>query len=194
MKVIKTMYIFILLISCGWLCSCDKTSDTQYASEHIGIYDTVTQQYIDIGDSKDKVNEILGRGTEVKGYYNDYQNRDYVEYDAPHYDYGNVLTIVYDNDKVSHIDIHYYLGEIEDGYENRFELPDGTNSLASKDNISDKYPSAYIDDFEDFHIFLYKKNNKVFIADERGSAECEIKIAYDLQDKLSGYEIAKINE
>ena len=193
MKVIKTICIFVLLISCGWLCSCGKTSDTQYASKHIGIYDTVTQRYIDIGDSKDEVNEILGYGTEVKGYYNNYQTQDYVEYDAPHYNYGNVLTIVYDDDKVNHIDVHYYLGKIEDGYENRFELSDGTNSLTSKDNISNKYPSAYIDDFEDFHIFLYKKNNKVFITDER-SGEYEIEIAYDLQDELSGYEITKINE
>ena len=187
MKVIKTICIFVLLISCGWLCSCGKTS------KHIGIYDTVTQRYIDIGDSKDEVNEILGYGTEVKGYYNNYQTQDYVEYDAPHYNYGNVLTIVYDDDKVNHIDVHYYLGKIEDGYENRFELSDGTNSLTSKDNISNKYPSAYIDDFEDFHIFLYKKNNKVFITDER-SGEYEIEIAYDLQDELSGYEITKINE
>ncbi|MGN0106344.1 MAG: hypothetical protein ACI4A5_01440 [Hominilimicola sp.] len=194
MKVIRAIYIFAILAFCGSLCSCGESSDVLYSSEHIGIYDTVTRQYIDIGDSKDKVNKILGYGTEVKGYYNNYQTKEYIEFDTPHYEYGNVLTIIYDNNIISSIDIHYYLGKIEDGYDNRFELSDGTNRFTVKEDISNKYPSAYIDGFEDFHIFLYKKNNNVFITDNKHNAGYEIKIIYDIQNELAGYEIAELKE
>ncbi len=119
---IMTLVLVVSVAGCG-------SSESKYEYEHIGIYDTKTEQYVDIGDSKDKVDRILGTGTEGTTFSN-YTN------------YADDLTIGYDDaHNVESLSVNYDPEDGETG--ERYALSDGFGYTDTVTDFIEKYPYVY---------------------------------------------------
>lgn len=147
MKKISILILSILILFV--ISGCDNS--IKYPYEHIGIYDTKTQQNIDIGDSKDKVDRILGSCK--KDEYN-------------YYNYADNLSIHYNNNnEVDFISTSFY--DFSNEYNNeRYTLADGTNYKSTVTDFINKYDYVYECEYEhspynNVCVLLKNENNKI---------------------------------
>ena len=193
-KLLITLLAMTMILSCT---GCGNKKE-KYPYEHIGIYDTKTQQYIDIGDSKNKVDKILGLCSE-----NEYGS----------YDYDDILSIRFDDDnKVEHISV-YFDWFPDEGENERYTLADGTNYNSTVTEFINKYNHVYegdrfSDDDHAISVILQNKNNKIVmptIDDVKNSTQMTtweeteniddmyiISIDYFAYDNLSSFTIDKV--
>lgn len=144
-KFIAILSVFAIMLSvsaCG--------GKAKYQFKNVGIYDTSTRQYVEIGDSKKEVEKILGSG----------------EVDGSFYDYDDDITISYDeNENVNYISVYY---DSFDFYnrenEYRYELPGGIGKTSSVTDFIELFPHVYVDD----EFSLDSKNAVVIIRELRG--------------------------
>lgn len=185
-----------LILALLFLVGC--SSNKKYPYEHIGIYDTKTQQYIDIGDSKNKVDKILGPCIKDE---NDY------------YDYDDILSIRFDdNNNVEHIRI-FFDWFPDEGENERYTLADGTSYNSTITEFVDKYDRVYEGAFilpdTSVSVILQNKNNKIVLpsiddikSDTQVISTQEneniddvyiISIDYVAYDNLSSFDIEKVS-
>ncbi len=192
----KRSILVVFIFSILFITAC-STSE-KYPYEHVGIYDTKTKQYIDIGDSKDKVDKILGPGTKDGNSY---------------YDYDDILSMRFDdNDNVE--SIHIYFDWFPDEGENeRYALADGTDYNTTITEFISKYKHVYEGAFilpdSAVSVILQNKNGKLILPDlddikknsqnittfqnEQNNDDIYvISIDYVAYDNLSSFDIEKI--
>lgn len=96
-------------------CTGCRNKKEKYPYDYIGFYDTKTRQYINAGDSKDKISEILGDGFDKETITN-VPNKTTTIY----CDYNDDLSIRYEDGKAEMINIFNSFKAIP-----RYELPGG---------------------------------------------------------------------
>ena len=183
--IITLSLIPLLLMGCS--------SSNKYPYEHIGIYDTKTKQYIDIGDSKSKIDNVLGTGRK--------NTNDFYEYD-------DVLSIYYDdNDKVHYISIRFDIFSDDDEINERYTLADGTNYTSTVTDFINNYngyvyngslllPNTCVS------VILQNKNKKTVMSKLEDVKELPynskdgvyvITVDYTSYDNLSSFDIEKVS-
>lgn len=194
MKKIATTSLICIMASLITSCS----SATKYPYEHIGIYDTKTKQYIDIGDSKESVDKRLGYGSK--------------DGDTSYYDYDDILSIRFDDDcNVEHIKI-WFDWFPEEGQNERYTLADGTDYNTTITEFIDKYKHVYegapIAIGNAVSVILQNKNGEI-VSPDLGSIKKNIKsekaiekfhddmyvisIEYAAYDSLYSFNIEKVD-
>lgn len=184
--ILCVLSILLLLI----LASCDKT--IKYPYKHLGLYDTKTQQYIEIGDSKDKIDKIFGNeGTSYTGFYSN------------HYKYNGDIVIAYDrNNQVEGINFSFdkSIYDVSTEDKKRYEMPDGINMASTVTEFINKY--EYVYEGVDLYIFLEKRKNDIILLDKATFLQALtdkqediyiIDIGYFSYDSLSHIGIEKVD-
>lgn len=127
-------HILIILFSITLTFSVSGCANTaeKYPYNYIGFYDTVTRQYINLGDNKLQIEKILGNG--IKG-------NSSLFYDS--YNYDDCLSILYDkNNTVELIRVYNDLFP-HDGNSSRYEFPGGTKVESVVTDFMDLYEHVY---------------------------------------------------
>ena len=184
-RIIITLFLIpLLLMGCS--------SSNKYPYEHIGIYDTKTKQYIDIGDSKSKIDKVLGTGRKNTNNF---------------YEYDDVLSIYYDdNDKVHYISINFDIFSDDDEINERYTLADGTNYTSTVTDFINNY-NGYVYNGSLFlpntcvSVILQNKNNKTIMSKLEEVKELPysskddvyvITVDYATYDNLMSFDIEKV--
>lgn len=96
---------------------------------HCGIYDTKTKNYIDIGDSREDIEKIVGNGKKED------------KYSSSYYEYSDNLDIRYDKyDKAEYIYVNYFSFTGDTG---RYTLFDGSGEDTDESEFARKHSYPY---------------------------------------------------
>lgn len=110
------------------LASCSSSAPTaEYPYDFVGLYDDITRQHIEIGDSKHKVEKIFGSS--------EHSGNSYV------FQYDDALSISYDDD--NNVDWIKVFHSSRDNDHNRYELPNGINTESIVTDLTDSFPYVY---------------------------------------------------
>lgn len=152
MKKIFSILIIVILFCTG--CS-HFTDNSKYPFDYLGIYDTLTKQYINIGDPKEHIDEVLGYGKQNN-------KSDY------YYDYVNMLRVVYDKPPTDALGIN--IGVVDDNVDSsRFEIPGEINTNSTLTDFLEKYPYTYSCDsvlYNNVKTFVKKSGDKYSFVDK----------------------------
>lgn len=144
----KTKIFFIMLTLPILLSAC--SSATEYPYDFVGIYDSKTRQYINMGDSQDKVEEILGRGTQSDSSTTEYDDRLSIGYD--------------DNNNIEYIRILTSYN-YQKSNPTRYELPNNINCESIVTDFIDSFPYVYESgDRTGYLVTFVEKRNDKFIS------------------------------
>ncbi len=186
-KIILVLIVFLFLCT-G--CS-SATNIAKYPYNDFGFYDTKTRQYINIGDSKDKIDKILG-----------YEKIN--KYDC--YVYDRSLYIYYDNDNNAERIYYHKPSTFSKDSNIRYELSGGINCNSVVTDFIDLYKHVYYSNdygIDNVTIFVEKTDKGNFIlnkdelikiqnrAREHGEIY-ELTVMYNAYDDIDTLEVKKI--
>lgn len=153
--------IFSILIIMVFFCTgCSHLADnSKYPFDYFGIYDTLTRQYINIGDQKEHIDKILGAGESASNMDIRYR---YVK---------NTIEIAYDeteetstNNRARYINLNRLFID-----KSRFEIPGEINYNSTVTDFIEKYPYVYSYNsvlFEGIKTFVKKTGDEYRFVDK----------------------------
>lgn len=132
-----------ILLTLGILLVAGCSSSEKYPYDYVGVYDSITRQYINMGDTRDNVEKILGVGVE---------DNDFV-------DYNDSLTIRYDdNNEVEYIKIFDSWADSDDSPE-RYKFPNDITIESVVADFIDSFPYVYETKFSSVVTYVEKNDN-----------------------------------
>lgn len=153
-------FFSILTIMLLFCTGCSTVEDnSKYPFDYLGVYDTLTRQYIELGDQKEHIDKVLGAGKSASNIDIRYR---YVE---------NTIEIAYDEtegtptkNRARYINLNkLYIDK------SRFEIPGKINYNSTVTDFIEKYPYAYSYDsvlFEGIKTFVKKTGDKYSFVDK----------------------------
>lgn len=167
MKKLSIISVMLVLLCC--LCSCGG-NDVRYDA----VYDTVTKQYIALGDTQEQVEAILGKGEKA--------NTLYINYNGLNVQYYNSKAQTIFIDYKSEASQRYKYGEMdinlkEEQYHELYpeiEMVDFF-SMGSNDNLVHEYQI----------LFDYNEKGKLIRVEDNKDGDVIVNTWFDKQENIS---------